>query len=57
MLGHRSIKTTQHYAKIVDKKVSEDMGALRIKLKNKEVVKPQKGKMIAFKDFVINKAV
>ena len=38
MLGHRSIKTTQHYAKIVDKKVSEDMGALRIKLSKKEVV-------------------
>jgi site-specific recombinase XerD len=35
MLGHRSIKTTQHYAKIVDKKVSEDMGALRVKLDNK----------------------
>lgn len=25
MLGHRSIKITQHYAKIIDKKVSEDM--------------------------------
>lgn len=28
MLGHKSIKTTQHYAKILDKKVSEDMGNL-----------------------------
>ncbi len=32
MLGHRSIKITQHYAKIVDKKVSDDMLSLRQKM-------------------------
>jgi integrase len=31
MLGHKSIKITQIYAKILDKKVSEDMSALRLK--------------------------
>ncbi len=31
MLGHTSIKTTQHYAKLLDKKVSEDMMALKSK--------------------------
>ena len=29
MLGHTNIKTTQHYAKILDKKVSDDMSVLR----------------------------
>ena len=32
MLGHRSIKTTQHYAKILDRKVSDDMKILKHKL-------------------------
>jgi len=32
MLGHKSIKITQHYAKIMDKKVSEDMQALSARL-------------------------
>ncbi|WP_317127043.1 site-specific integrase [Chryseobacterium carnipullorum] len=38
MLGHKSIKTTQHYAKILDKKVSEDMMELKQKFTNKEIV-------------------
>jgi len=29
MLGHKNLKTTQHYAKIVDTKISEDMDGLR----------------------------
>ena len=36
MLGHKSLKTTQHYAKILDRKVSDDMKALRNRFEIKE---------------------
>jgi site-specific recombinase XerD len=33
MLGHSAIKTTQIYAKVIERKLSEDMKALREKMK------------------------
>ena len=36
MLGHRSLRTTQIYAKVLDKKVSLDMLVLKKKLEDKK---------------------
>ena len=36
MLGHKDLRTTQHYAKIVDKKLSSDMEDLRQKLESRK---------------------
>ena len=39
MLGHTNIRTTQHYAKVVDRKVSDDMAILKQKLAPQLVAK------------------
>ena len=39
MLGHKNIRTTQHYAKLLDKKVSQDMDQLFKKFKQESKLK------------------
>jgi len=43
MLGHTSLRTTQIYAKVIKKKVSRDMRALRSKLEQNEKCYPHTG--------------
>jgi site-specific recombinase XerD len=39
MLGHSSISTTQIYSKVLDNKISDDMGALKLKIENRIPIK------------------
>ncbi|UII79335.1 site-specific integrase [Flagellimonas sp. CMM7] len=44
MLGHKNLRTTQHYAKILNSRVSQDMQMLREKLKSQDESKLVKSK-------------
>ena len=37
MLGHRSLKTTQIYAKVLDSKIADEMEQLKEKIKSTEI--------------------
>lgn len=39
MLGHKSLRTTQHYAKVLDKRVSDDMAILKQKFMQQPLIK------------------
>ena len=38
LLGHTKITTTQIYARIIDRKISEDMSSLKNVLKSKKII-------------------
>ena len=39
MLGHRSLKTTQIYAKVLDSKIADEMSVLKAQLEQEEAQK------------------
>nr|WP_298793873.1 site-specific integrase [uncultured Allomuricauda sp.] len=41
MLGHRSLKTTQIYAKVLDGKIADEMDLLKVRLKEQESQNPE----------------
>ncbi|MCC5920764.1 MAG: site-specific integrase [Cyclobacteriaceae bacterium] len=43
MLGHTKISTTQVYAKVLEKKLSEDMSALKVKLATRDRLREEDG--------------
>ena len=45
MLGHKNLRTTQHYAKILDRKVSDDMAILKGILNKEENPTGKKGSL------------
>ncbi|CAM4099455.1 hypothetical protein GILI108418_04635 [Gillisia limnaea] len=44
MPGHKDLRTTQHYAKIVDRKIRDDLQALRTKLDEQQKNVSEKSK-------------
>ena len=44
MLGHSSLGITQHYAKVLNPKISSDMAVLKKKLKDNEDISSDKSK-------------
>jgi len=46
MLGHKNIRTTQHYAKLLDVKVAQDMQLLKTGLSQDELQKKELLKIV-----------
>jgi hypothetical protein len=46
MLGHSDLRTTQIYAKVVEKKISDDMSQLQQKLNSENIESQEKTRKI-----------